>query len=440
MNVIRFLLIMMVNVIILVSNIAGQQKIKPQSALPSTSFDLSTNKLPPRFTGENPAFLFKQLEKAIPERGEFESTESYLRRIHSIDTNKMYAFTDNLEKSAVSSLSYNPDEQEWEIKDSFISSIILRVVSSEMKSYIARNAYNTTVRVRRYLDVTYGVRNNNKQFQSFDCVIPMSPEKAKLLKNRMRVLYICTLFSPPDNPGYLIYGEDYKEPKLSDPEEAHSYNYKLEVNLKAIFIYDELTGEILKKLFSDTFETNASFIRPTHIKPDISQLAINKIEPEYPKSELKNKSNYIVIIEVALDKEGNVIRADAVYGNSKFYKNAERAARQWKFKIENFPENSIGTITLNFIPAIMVAPIPLTKPKLEYTPEALKKKTGGTIKLNVLVGVDGDVKQVSVMNGLPDGLDEKAIKAVYEMKFKPGTKNGKPIDYWKILEIEFNVN
>jgi len=43
------------------------------------------------------------------------------------------------------------------------------------------------------------------------------------------------------------------------------------------------------------------------------------------------------------------------------------------------------------------------------------------------------------MSGLPDGLDEEAIRAAYEMRFRAAVSNGRPIEMWVTLEIEFNL-
>jgi hypothetical protein len=46
---------------------------------------------------------------------------------------------------------------------------------------------------------------------------------------------------------------------------------------------------------------------------------------------------------------------------------------------------------------------------------------------------------VSVVRGLPDGLTEQAIAAAREAKFKPAMKDGKPVPYWVVLEMGFNL-
>jgi periplasmic protein TonB len=74
--------------------------------------------------------------------------------------------------------------------------------------------------------------------------------------------------------------------------------------------------------------------------------------------------------------------------------------------------------------------------KLEagYSEEARKAKHQGTVVLHVEVNASGQVTNPKVIRSLGLGLDEKAIEAVMQWKFKPGMKEGKPSPFkrkWK---------
>jgi periplasmic protein TonB len=84
-------------------------------------------------------------------------------------------------------------------------------------------------------------------------------------------------------------------------------------------------------------------------------------------------------------------------------------------------------------------PVALNSPQPRYTEEARKNKIQGNVSARVLVGSDGQVKQVKVTRGLPDGLDEQAIQAAYQLRFKPAMKSGQPVAYWVLVQIEFNL-
>jgi protein TonB len=84
-------------------------------------------------------------------------------------------------------------------------------------------------------------------------------------------------------------------------------------------------------------------------------------------------------------------------------------------------------------------PVALNNPRPLYTEEARKNKIQGTVRARVLVGADGGVKQVRIARGLPDGLNEEAIRAAYQIRFRPALKNGQPVAYWMPVEIAFTL-
>jgi TonB family protein len=85
----------------------------------------------------------------------------------------------------------------------------------------------------------------------------------------------------------------------------------------------------------------------------------------------------------------------------------------------------------------------ITPPRLsevasaEYTPEARKKKIEGSVTLMIVVDKKGDVTDAKVVKGLGYGLDENAILAVKEWKYKPAEKDGEPIAVKMEVTVEF---
>ena len=64
----------------------------------------------------------------------------------------------------------------------------------------------------------------------------------------------------------------------------------------------------------------------------------------------------------------------------------------------------------------------------------------GVIRVRVLVGADGLVKQVKIIGaGLTDGLNEEAIRAATQIRFQPATRSGQAVAHWVTIEIEFNI-
>jgi TonB family protein len=89
--------------------------------------------------------------------------------------------------------------------------------------------------------------------------------------------------------------------------------------------------------------------------------------------------------------------------------------------------------------AVDSKPVALNSPQPRYTEEARKAKIQGTVTARVLVGADGSVKNVRIVRGLSYGLDEQAIQAAYQIRFRPAMKGGQPVSYWQAVTIDFNL-
>jgi TonB family protein len=85
------------------------------------------------------------------------------------------------------------------------------------------------------------------------------------------------------------------------------------------------------------------------------------------------------------------------------------------------------------------APVLVKEVKPRYTPEAKDAKIQGVVTLECVVNTDGAIGDVEVTTSLDAGLDQEAIKAVKQWRFKPGTKDGKPVPVLITLEMTFTL-
>jgi TonB family protein len=83
------------------------------------------------------------------------------------------------------------------------------------------------------------------------------------------------------------------------------------------------------------------------------------------------------------------------------------------------------------------APVLISKVEPQYTEEARQAKLNGTVFLYVEVGPDGMAHNIKVQRPLGMGLDEKAIEAVQQWRFRPGMKDGKPVTVAATIEVNF---
>ncbi|MEX2304080.1 MAG: energy transducer TonB [Bryobacterales bacterium] len=85
------------------------------------------------------------------------------------------------------------------------------------------------------------------------------------------------------------------------------------------------------------------------------------------------------------------------------------------------------------------APVLLLRVDPEYSQEARKARVQGTVVLLIEVWPDGRAHNIRLENGLGMGLDEQAIKAVEQWRFKPGMKNGAPVRVGARVEVHFRL-
>lgn len=87
----------------------------------------------------------------------------------------------------------------------------------------------------------------------------------------------------------------------------------------------------------------------------------------------------------------------------------------------------------------VTAPVPIFRVEPEYTEEARKAKYQGTVVLYCVVDPDGIVRNIRVARSLGLGLDEKAMEAVRQWKFRPGTKDGRAVPVAAAIEVTFRL-
>jgi TonB family protein len=85
----------------------------------------------------------------------------------------------------------------------------------------------------------------------------------------------------------------------------------------------------------------------------------------------------------------------------------------------------------------IVPPFVVSKAPPAYTDEARLAKLEGSVLLSVVVDADGQPRDIQVIRPLGLGLDESAVENVRAWQFKPGTRNGMPVDVVVQQEVFF---
>lgn len=80
----------------------------------------------------------------------------------------------------------------------------------------------------------------------------------------------------------------------------------------------------------------------------------------------------------------------------------------------------------------------ISMPPIKYTDQARNNGVEGTIAVSAVFTSAGTITGIRIIRGLPDGLNEEAIKAVSQVKFKPAMKDGQPVSVRMTLEYTIN--
>lgn len=85
------------------------------------------------------------------------------------------------------------------------------------------------------------------------------------------------------------------------------------------------------------------------------------------------------------------------------------------------------------------APVRKYSPQPSYTEIARKARVQGVVIVQAIIDKQGNVQNVKVLKGLPMGLDKSAADTIKSWRFEPATLNGKPVDVYYNLTVNFTL-
>jgi TonB family protein len=115
-------------------------------------------------------------------------------------------------------------------------------------------------------------------------------------------------------------------------------------------------------------------------------------------------------------------------------------------KLGNTLDKDIDTLTptpkdmkgqLVSISSVSTAPRLKHDVKPEYTKEMIAAKVEGVIRAELLVDIDGKVKEVKILNDLGFDTRERAREAFLQWQFDPAMRDGRPVATWISYSIRF---
>jgi TonB family protein len=201
------------------------------------------------------------------------------------------------------------------------------------------------------------------------------------------------------------------------------------------------------------------------IPSPLSSLAANllsKVDPIYPMEAKAAHTEGTVVLDALISKTGEISRLKVISGDQIFRTSAEEAVIQWKFKpylVDGAPAQVETYITMKYryggseepqIQTLLqdaVVVQPGTHPKvspprvtyqveLQFTEAERKAGFHGSVFINLWVNEQGNPINVHVLRGTGTALDQNALEAVKQYRFKPAMENGEPL----LVELTIGVN
>jgi TonB family protein len=227
-------------------------------------------------------------------------------------------------------------------------------------------------------------------------------------------------------------------------------------------------------------------------------MLLTKVDPAYPPDAKAAGIQGAVVLKAIISTLGTVEGLTVVSGPPQLTGSAMDAVKQWVYQpylLNGQPTPVSTTITVNFTladasastpnPAVAASalptqtssapqdhigspvkkigdgvtpPIPIYEVAPEYTQEARKARAAGTVLVGLIVDENGLPQNVHVVRGFgigqdgkpdpklkkaarasADGMNQEALNAVMQYKFRPAMEAGKPAPVQVNLEVNFKI-
>jgi TonB family protein len=77
--------------------------------------------------------------------------------------------------------------------------------------------------------------------------------------------------------------------------------------------------------------------------------------------------------------------------------------------------------------------------RIKYPDSARRMRIEGLVVVGALIGKDGRIEKIQIVESAHELLNEAAMNAVRATKFTPAKENGKPIRVWARIPIRFSL-
>ena len=87
----------------------------------------------------------------------------------------------------------------------------------------------------------------------------------------------------------------------------------------------------------------------------------------------------------------------------------------------------------------LTGPATMKKVDPKYPQSLISERVEGEVVLYAIIRGDGSVDGIQLVHGIDEQLDDNAMQALSQWKFRPATKQGAPVELEAIVHIPFRV-
>jgi TonB family protein len=106
--------------------------------------------------------------------------------------------------------------------------------------------------------------------------------------------------------------------------------------------------------------------------------------------------------------------------------------------IMNFAQLDEGELPYNKPKGVLSGPIPQRKVDPKYPQTLIKEKVDGEVILYAIIRKDGTVDSIQLVRGIDPQLDKNSMDALSRWIFRPGARDGQPVDLEAVVHIPFH--
>ncbi len=174
-----------------------------------------------------------------------------------------------------------------------------------------------------------------------------------------------------------------------------------------------------------------------HSNSDPTPVLVRSVDPRSNKAEI----NQVVLVGLIVDANGDPQDVHVVRSIGKeLDERAVEAVKQYRFKpaMQNGKPVAVHlNVEVKFLAS---APIEiLHSAPLELSNEARQAHASGSIEVAFTVDTDGNPRNVHVLHGVGMGMDERAVEAIKQYRFRPVAENGHPVAKSTTMELKFDA-